>query len=270
MTTPKIKHKFDDLATEALLAAAEAHAEAPDDARWDYVIALHFRPEEAVFRQAKAWCSSNIAALRALGADVLSQLGVYDRPFANEALPILWRLTQDEAETVVYAAFIAIGHNDFHGLEGRCAGFLAHPSAEVRYAVAVALGRVQSDIATGMLIQLSRDPDPEVRNWATFGLGCLRDADTPELREALFRRLSDEHDETRGEAFVGLAVRGDRRVVKPLQAELASDCVGILSVEAARDLGAPELFETLVDLDTWWDLDRPLLRDAIERCRRTN
>ena len=47
-----------------------------------------------------------------------------------------------------------------------------------------------SPAAVESLILLSADPDEDIRNWATFGLGSQAEGvDTPELREALVRRL---------------------------------------------------------------------------------
>jgi HEAT repeat protein len=142
-----------------------------------------------------------------------------------------------------------------------------HPDPEVRWAVAFALNRSQEPEATALLIELSADPDAEVRDWATFGLGTQRVDDSPELREALFARLTDEHRDTRCEALLGLARRGDERVVGPLQAELEADRVGELAVEAAAAIGAPELLPALEGLVDWWDVDTDLLNSALEACR---
>jgi HEAT repeat protein len=90
--------------------------------------------------------------------------------------------------------------------------------------------------------------------------------DTPTLREALFERLTDSDDDTRGEAMVGLANRRDRRVVPAIAKELASDCVGSLAVEAAGIIAAPELHPELIALREWWDVNDRLLVDAIQAC----
>ena len=50
-----------------------------------------------------------------------------------------------------------------------------------------------------------------VRDWATFALGTLAEADAEELRDALAARLDDPDEDTRLEAVHGLAVRGDPR-----------------------------------------------------------
>ncbi len=63
--------------------------------------------------------------------------------------------------------------------------------------------------AVDVLAVLSRDPDTDVRGWATFGLGSMIDRDTAQVRAALIARLDDPDADTRGEALVGLAARGD-------------------------------------------------------------
>lgn len=90
--------------------------------------------------------------------------------------------------------------------------------------------------------------------------------DSEAIREALLRRLADPDNETRGEAFVGLARRRDRRVVAPLLDELSSDCVGTLVVEAAKEIADPRLLDVLNELTDWWDVNECLLREAIAAC----
>jgi HEAT repeat protein len=252
------------LATSALLAETERHLASED--HWDYVVALHFRPEETVFQAASLWCASSDSNLRSLGAAVLSQLGVWDRPFREESLPILWPLLEDPSVDVLTSTVDALGHLNIAGDESRLLPLLGHESAGVRHSIACAIGTLESDLAVTMLIQLSEDSDTKVRDWATFGLGSQIDTDSEDIRDALLRRLTDTDDETRGEAFVGLARRKDKRVVAPLLDELSSDCVGTLVVEAAREIAAPQLLEALMGLTDWWDVNKRLLNEAIAAC----
>ena len=90
----------------------------------------------------------------------------------------------------------------------------------VRYAVTRSLGGCPEESAIRALIELSRDQDFEVRNWATFGLGSLTEADSKEIRQALADRLSESNEEIRGEALVGLVERHDQRAIVPLIREL--------------------------------------------------
>ncbi len=66
-----------------------------------------------------------------------------------------------------------------------------HAAADVREAVAFALGGRPGAAALDALIALSADAEPRVRDWATFALGTLAEADSAPLRDALAARLDD-------------------------------------------------------------------------------
>jgi HEAT repeat protein len=54
-----------------------------------------------------------------------------------------------------------------------------------------------------------KDPDDEVRNWATFALGQQTQYDSTEIRDAIRERLSDTFEDARDEAVWALAIRHD-------------------------------------------------------------
>ena len=83
-----------------------------------------------------------------------------------------------------------------------------HPDDSVRFSLTSALA-VDVPEAVAALVKLTADPDEEIRNWSTFGLGTLVSFDTPEIREALKARLNESESEIRGEALIGLANRRD-------------------------------------------------------------
>jgi HEAT repeat protein len=85
-------------------------------------------------------------------------------------------------------------------------------------------------------MQLMRDSDSDVRDWATFGLGTQSEADSEAIRGALFERLPDTDQDTRAEAAVGLAKRKDLRVLPVVLEELDRDEYGVLYEEAASFL----------------------------------
>ena len=51
-----------------------------------------------------------------------------------------------------------------------------------------------------------------------------------------------------------------------LLAALTAQSVGRLAVEAAGLLPSPSLLPALLGLRSWWDVDSPLLEQAIGRC----
>jgi HEAT repeat protein len=97
-----------------------------------------------------------------------------------------------------------------------------HPHVNVRAGVAFGLLGRQETAALEMLITLSADSEPDVRDWATFGLARQTQQDFPRLRDALADRLADDDPDTLAEAIHGLAVRGDERAVPPLLDALQS------------------------------------------------
>ena len=270
------------LPTDALLAGALERArssrDSDDEQRWLYVSALHGRPEERVLRTASDWCRSEDEAERELGVDVLAQLGhagVDGRSlFAAERLAVVRERLGDESTAVLNSALVALGHLATWGVDWPTelvAEAADHTSAEVRLGVTHALGTGRCDTcprATEILCRLSADADRDVRNWATFGLGVMSDVDGDAVREALRARLADPDDEVRGEALVGLARRGDRATLPALLAELQREVVGILAIDAAAELGAPELVEALEEVATWWPEEARRIREAIEACSR--
>lgn len=228
-------------AAEVLASAVRLAAEgsADSDEYWELIRTLHGIPEQHVFDLAAACCVAASATERALGADVLAQLGHMDEwtgkgPFTDQSVPILRALLQDADEDVLTSAIHALAH---HGL-GTAKDFrelARHGSADVRYAVAHAIGLGdQGEDELRLMIDLTQDVADNVRDWATFALGSQCDLDTPEIREALKLRLDDQDDGARGEAMVGLARRGDVGVAPAIVRELSSGR-GILAVDAAQE-----------------------------------
>jgi HEAT repeat protein len=127
---------------------------------------------------------------------------------------------------------VALGHLDTGDIERICA-LASSRSDRVRDSVAFCLGKRDEALALATLIALSRDVDPEVRDWATFGIGSLSDADRPEIRQALVDRLDDSDADPRAEAMVGLAARGDTRADAAIAAALSDPDAGSLVQEAA-------------------------------------
>ena len=112
-----------------------------------------------------------------------------------------------------------------------------YPVWRVRFAVTFALGCTPNDArSVEGLLKLTSDPDDEVRDWTVFGLGVLGNADSPEIREALLRCLTDANENVREEAAVGLGKRRDKRLVPALRIMLAADDFSVRVGEAAAAL----------------------------------
>ena len=103
---------------------------------------------------------------------------------------------------------------------------------------------------------------------ATFGLGTQCDFDTPEIREALIRRLDDQNIEAKCEALLGLARRKDARVIPHIEKSLRAEWVGQMVIEAAGYAASSDLVAALEDLPSWWeDVPKDLLELALNRCK---
>jgi HEAT repeat protein len=210
-----------------------------DEGAWEAVHTLRSIGTREVFDKAAEWCESNDPLSRARGADVLAQLGkTADHPknsFPEEAYSIVAGLVQRETEPCPFAAAIAaLGHIDNPAAIPLIASFHSHPSAEVRFDVAFALGCFPNDaLSVSILLKLTQDSDEDVRDWATFGLGVLGDSDSAGIRDALVLRLSDADEDVREEAMVGLAKRRDQRALSAVLRGLRETAMTSRVVEAA-------------------------------------
>jgi HEAT repeat protein len=227
-----------------------------DEAPWAAVNELQRRGARDVFDFAARWLRSSDLLKRARGADVLAQLGVGEgrtHAFPKETVALLLALLRKEKEIRPLAsAVVALGHlHDLRTLP-TILSFVPHENAEIRHAVAFALGCFAEDsLAIAGLLTLTTDHDRDVRDWATFGLGVMSDADAPEIRDALSQRLDDDFLDARQEAIAGLAKRRDRRVLPALIAALeAPDEATRVVIDAARAmLGREKVSEALTPSD---------------------
>jgi HEAT repeat protein len=256
---PRATHEFVTIAL----------TEPDENAAREAVVTLHFRGTRDVFDTASDLCTSECPQERTLGANILGQLGVPHRTFPTESVKVLLeRLEVETDEDVLDATCIALGHIHDPTAIPSPVRLKTHASARVRYAVVFALAGFEDQLAIKTLIELSRDQDPVVRDWATFGLGRQIDIDTPEIRAALLARVSDEDEVTRGEALVGLARRRDQRVIEPLIKELQryrdAEYSGY-SVEAAEEIADARLLPILMRLKQSADADDTRFDEAIRR-----
>ena len=185
---------------------------------------------------------------RVLFVFIAGRLGCFERPFRDETVAVLLEMLQTETDPELLGRIGgAFGQLDDPRGIVPMARLKNHPDWHVRDGVRCAMYGHVDDLAITTLIELSTDPHDWVRDWATLGLMVV-DADTPALRDALLARLADHDAEIRGQALIGLAERGDRRVLEPLRRELSGPFEGYWAVEAAEKLGDSSLHSVLRDL----------------------
>jgi methionyl-tRNA formyltransferase len=185
------------------------------DAEWaPYLAALAWRGDDEVLAAATALLDSDDARARAAGAYVLGQLGIPERTFPGRSAELLEAHAATEQDPEVLAtigiAFANLGAP--YGTE-TLLRLRRYEDARVREGAADALAGRDDERVFEALVDLTADPEPAIRDWATFALGTLSPQDTPTLRDALAARLGDSDDSTRIEAVHGLALRGDTRAL---------------------------------------------------------
>jgi HEAT repeat protein len=211
------------------------------DDPWEAVGLLRRIGTREVFERAAEWSASESPLKRARGADVLAQLGrTEEHPrnsFPDESFFAVSRLVEREKDTLpLMSGLYALG-----GI-GNPLGIRlliehrAHINPDVRFAVAHALGNFADDpLATETLLALMQDPESNIRDWATFGLGVLGSLDSTAIREALLLCSVDADADVREEALVGLGKRKESRALPGLIRELGQAEVSSRVIEAADE-----------------------------------
>jgi hypothetical protein len=253
-------------------------ADADNDDYWHPIWTLQHRLPE-IKEPVRELIKSGDAKSREAAATILGQNGVKDKLDVSQCVDSLLGMIRKESDSGVLSS---IAHAMGHLHDPRCIEALLlleqHPNADVRYAVVHGLSSFEDMRAIKALIKLSADQDRDVRNWASFGIGSMSETDTPEIREALLARLTETDDEIRGEALVGLAQRGDIRIVDPLLQELESHSPDILkkwelisiaadsTIRAAETSGDQKWLPVLEKMKALGIGDALAIQTAIERC----
>jgi HEAT repeat protein len=249
----------DGLIARALVLDDDA---AQDDEYWAIVAELQRRGDPDTFEAARELCEEPSDKARCLGAAVLGQLGrAAGTPFLEQSLPLLFDLCSDAASADVLAASLhALGSLEEPRALVTVLAQRLHTDPTVRLAVAQALapiaGAPPQAAAIEAVMELMRDEDADVRDWATFSLGSLLEVDSPEVREALAGQLDDADEGVSAEALAGLAARGDTRandvLLHRLDAAISRPIdnphVADLLLEAAEQLGDPRFLPALAIL----------------------
>lgn len=178
-------------------------------------------------------------------------------------------LAGEEETEFFYAALEQVGEDQWPGL----LALANHPSATVRRALVANVpfftpGEPPAAVLVEVAIRLTTDPDPRVRDHACFVLGTqCREVDTLELRDALALRLDDLDRDTRCEALLGLAFRGDERALPRVRPALTRPTGDVWRMEmlAAGALGDPDLHPFVLWHLDGWDDDDTLSIEAVRR-----
>jgi hypothetical protein len=236
--------QIDDLFAQALAGDYD------DDAPWEAVAKLRHMGTRHVYERAAGWCTSGEPLKRARGADILAQIGrTPEHPqnsFPEESYSVVSQLATHEIDPLPLSSAIhALGHIGNPQALPLLIQNCSHVDDKARFAVACALGSFAEDPrAVQALTVLMEDLDEDVRDWATFGLGVLGHADSPEIRVALLRRTNDSNPDVRGEALAALGNRQESQAVPSLVAELTQGWMSVSLREAAESfLGESEQHE---------------------------
>lgn len=205
---------------------------------------------------------------RETGCDLLFHASDLNEAVRGDVAAALVALARRETQgRVLWALARAIERTYDHRAVPVLVALAEHPDAEIRLQVAASFAGVVTGASDGpdirTLIALSRDPDPRVRNWATFTLGFQAEVDSGAIRAALWERTGDQDAEVREEGVRGLARRHDPRAV-PLLLRLLQDPQGahVLTFHAAQIMGAPELLAALLE----YELDDAWVAEAVNAC----
>lgn len=211
---------------------------------WNFIGELRKRKEKGIFEKSIELTKSEIAKEKIIGINILAQFG-FPRLHSKEILKTYFDLLKTETDkNIISSILYGIGHNNDNLSEKQinivCA-YKNHKSVNVRYSLVYALLSIDQIKPIDTLIELSKDKDSDIRNWATFGIGTQIETDSKIIREALWERVRDEHKITRFEAIVGLAKRKEENIREVLKNELLEiDENGNLILEAIEEFNDQE------------------------------
>ena len=179
---------------------------------WELIRLLHWRGSHRSAERAVAWTKSTSPERIYTGLDVLAQLRweqqeLY-RDVAQEASN---RCLESEDVDVLQSALAMRVHRQF-GHTDRVFELARHPHDFLRQTVAWITPHKDDAAEVELLIELSRDPDSDVRDWATFGLGQIYSEHSgSDLLQAIEARFTDSDIAVRMEAFLGYGERLDAK-----------------------------------------------------------
>ncbi len=219
--------RADDPRTTEELFQASLQGDYEDEAAWDAVAALRLRGTEEVFQLAIKYVESAEPRERARGLNVLAQLGamrpISERPHFDDCVAIAIEHLHDPDPLVVNSAAWALAHLADDRAVSALIPMRNNPDPDVRFAVSNGLNGSERPEAIATIIELMDDSDDNVRDWATFALGTQCRVNSPQILDALRKRLNDSYEMARNEAVWGLAQHKDPLGIKMLIERLSAD-----------------------------------------------
>ena len=210
---------------------------------------LRLRPNIYVFNSCVKLTKSSKPKERIIGIDILAQLGLTPRPFFNESRKLFFEvLVKEKNPEVLFCVLFAIGHNNEKLKSDEITiltSFKNNKDEGVREGLVFSLLSVDNKVAIDTLVYLTTDKISHIRNWATFGIGTQISRNNKIIREALWLRVNDKHEETRFEAIVGLAKRKEKRIKEIIKRELLKEDYGTLLFEAIEELNDKDFLPLL-------------------------
>lgn len=211
---------------------------------WKYISELRKRKSKDIFEKSIELTKSEISKEKIIGINVLAQFR-YPRLHQKEILKTYFNLLKTEKDNKVISSILyAIGHNNDNLTEKQIdivCSFKNHKSVNVRHGLVSAILAIDKTKPINTLIQLTKDKDSDIRDWATFGIGTQIETDNLIIRETLWERINDSDENTRFEAIIGLAKRKDQKIKDILKNELLKiDEFGSLILEAIEELNDKE------------------------------
>lgn len=161
---------------------------------------------------------------RRLALNVLGRFGEPSWPFREEVVVRLLNMRNENAGDEMSDLVAALSHHcEFAPVREQLLPLVDHPDFLVRWYLTFGFGNDKNAESAAALIQLSRDDDEAIRDWATFALGNLDDCYSSDIRAALVARLDDDDAATRLEAIHGLVEHGEFVVLDAISRACQAD-----------------------------------------------
>lgn len=218
---------------------------------WENIRELRKRPNLKVYNQAYRLSNSKIEKEKLIGIYVLAQLGFNPRFQQKKTLKLYFSLLKNEKSPKVISAILSsISHNNdilYEEQISKLIEYKKHRFSDVRFQLALALSFIENKDAINALILLNEDKHPDVRNWATFGLGEQTKINNDKIIEALWKRVNDADEETKFEAILGLSKRKQIQVKKNIRRELIAGNFGSLLFESILEFNDKDFLPLLIE-----------------------